>query len=283
MQSTVGKVFSPIGDFFGGITRYRKVRDENTRLRRELEEARGDAIRGADAVRERQLLNALQRLEFAGDLRGVTARVVSNSPSNFQLTVTVDHGTEDGIATGMPVVTAAGLVGRIAEVSKDRATVLLLTDPASSVGVRLAGTGDVGIVTGSGRRDVLPLSLVSVETKVAEGEAVVTSGLQQGLFPPQIPVGRVRGPRSPPAGWSRRSPSNRWSTSTAWRSSASSSGNQPPRPERPVSVTHVVVRATEIVTGSRADDRLRQPRRPSLGGMSWFAVPAALAAAAGRR
>jgi rod shape-determining protein MreC len=198
VQSAVGKVFSPIGDFFGGITRYRKVKAENSKLRRELEAARGEVVRGADATRERQLLLALQRLDFSGDLRGVTARVVSNSPSNFQITVTIDRGTDNGVASGMPVVTEAGLVGRIAEVSKTRATVLLLTDPASSVGVRLAGSGDIGVVTGSGRRDLLPLSLVSVETKVAEGEAVVTSGLQQGLFPPQIPVGRVRGAKITP-------------------------------------------------------------------------------------
>jgi len=198
VQNVVGKVFSPVGDFFGGITRYRKVKAENAKLRRELEQARGEAIQGADAIRERQLLNALARLDFAGDLRGITARVVSNSPSNFQITVTVDRGTDAGVASGMPVVTEAGLVGRIAEVSKSRATVLLITDPASSVGVRLAGSGDIGVVTGSGRRDLLPLSLVSVETKVAEGEAVVTSGLQQGLFPAQIPVGRVRGAKITP-------------------------------------------------------------------------------------
>ncbi len=198
VQSVVGKVFSPVGDFFGGITRYRKVKNENDQLRRELEAAKGEVVRGADATRERQLLLALQRLDFSGDLRGVTARVVSNSPSNFQLTVTIDRGTESGVASGMPVVTEAGLVGRIAEVSENRATVLLLTDPASSVGVRLAGSGEIGAVTGSGRRDLLPLSLVSVETKVAEGEAVVTSGLENGLFPPQIPVGRVRGAKITP-------------------------------------------------------------------------------------
>jgi rod shape-determining protein MreC len=198
VQSAVGRVFSPVGDFFGGITRYRKVKAENSELRRELEAAQGEVVRGADATRERQLLLALQRLDFSGDLRGVTARVVSNSPSNFQLTVTVDRGTDAGVSSGMPVVTEAGLVGRIAEVSRDRATVLLLTDPASSVGVRLAGTGDIGAVTGSGRRDLLPLSLISVETKVAEGEAVVTSGLENGLFPPQIPVGRVRGAKITP-------------------------------------------------------------------------------------
>lgn len=198
VQSAVRNVFSPIGDFFGGITRYRDVRAENDRLRRELEEAEGQAIRAADATRERQLLLALQDLGFAEDLPGITARVVSNSPSNFQLTVTLNRGADAGVAEGMPVVTAAGLVGRIAEVSDTRSTVLMVTDPASSVGVRLAGSGDIGVITGSGRRDLLALSLVSVDTKVSEGEAVVTSGLQQGLYPPQIPVGRVRGAKITP-------------------------------------------------------------------------------------
>lgn len=198
VQAAVGKVFSPVGDFFGGITRFRQVKAENSRLRRDLEAAQGEAIRGADAIQENQLLNALARLDFAGDLRGITARVVSNSPSNFQLTVTVDRGSDEGVTTGMPVVTPAGLVGRISEVSKNRSTVLLLTDPASSVGVRLAGSREIGSVTGSGRRDLLPLSLISVETKVAEGEAVVTSGLEGGLFPPHIPVGRVRGAKITP-------------------------------------------------------------------------------------
>ncbi len=198
VQSAAGRVFSPVGDFFGGITRYRQVREENERLRKELDAAEGELVRGADAARERQLLLALQRLDFAGDLRGVTARVVSNSPSNFQVTVAVDRGSEDGVASGMPVVTEAGLVGRIVEVSASSSTVLLIIDPASSVGVRLASTGDIGVVSGSGRRDELPLDLVSVDTKVSEGEAVVTSGLEHGLFPPQIPVGRVRGAKINP-------------------------------------------------------------------------------------
>jgi rod shape-determining protein MreC len=198
VQSGVARVFSPVGDFFGGITRYRQVKQENARLHQQLDAARGELVRSADAARERQLLLALQRLDFAGDLRGVTARVVSNSPSNFQVTVTVDKGSRDGVASGMPVVTEAGLVGRIVDVSTSSSTVLLIIDPASNVGVRLASTGDIGVVSGSGKRDELPLDLVSVDTKVTEGEAVVTSGLEHALFPPQIPVGRVRGAKINP-------------------------------------------------------------------------------------
>jgi rod shape-determining protein MreC len=124
--------------------------------------------------------------------------VVATSPSNFQLTVTIDKGSDHEVATGMPVVTGAGLVGRVVDVSKSRATVLLITDPSSNVGVRFQSSGEVGVAKGSGPRDTLTVDLVDVETKIDEGEAVVTSGLQQSVFPPAVPVGRVRSARVPP-------------------------------------------------------------------------------------
>jgi rod shape-determining protein MreC len=122
----------------------------------------------------------------------VPARVVSSAPTNFQITITIDRGTEAHLDVGMPVVTSAGLVGRVTEVSKIRSTVLLITDPQSNVGVRLANSGEPGVVRGDGNRNPLPLDLITTEVPVAVGEPVVTSGLERGLFPAQIPVGRVR-------------------------------------------------------------------------------------------
>lgn len=192
VQSAADGLFSPVGDFFGGITRYGDVKAENDRLRRELEDARGETLRQAGADRERQSLLALQDLTFAAEIPAVPARVVSTAPSNFQLTVSIDRGSEAGVAEGMPVVTGAGLVGRVADVSQKRATVLLITDRSSNVGVRLQSSGDVGVARGSGNRVPLPVDLVNVDVGVVEGEPVVTSGLQQSVFPPQVPVGRVR-------------------------------------------------------------------------------------------
>ncbi|MGH9165546.1 MAG: rod shape-determining protein MreC, partial [Acidimicrobiales bacterium] len=94
--------------------------------------------------------------------------------------------------TGMPVVSGAGLVGRVVDVSTRRAAVLLISDPTSSVGVRLAGSGDVGVATGRGRGSTLRIDLVEPLTKVEPGEALVTSGLEQSAFPPGIPVGQVK-------------------------------------------------------------------------------------------
>lgn len=192
VQSAADDVFHPIGDFFGGMTRYGRLKAENRRLRSQLDAARSQTARQEGAERERQSLLALQQLNFAASIPATAARVVSTAPSNFQLTVTIDKGSDAKVEKGMPVVTGAGLVGRVADVSKTRATVLLITDPQSNVGVRLQSSGDVGVAKGAGAQNPLTIDFVNLDTKVYFQEAVVTSGLQQSVFPPDIPVGRVR-------------------------------------------------------------------------------------------
>jgi rod shape-determining protein MreC len=198
VQSAADEVINPVGDFFGGLFRYGHLKSENARLRHQLADARGKAAASSNAERERQELLALQKLSFAETLPTVAARVVATSPSNFQLTVEIDRGLPAGIQKGMPVVTGAGLVGKVVAVSQERATILLLTDPSFNVGIRLSGSGDVGVARGNGTRQPLPVDLVDVGTKVAGGEVVVTSGLQGSLFPPGIPVGKVRSAKVQP-------------------------------------------------------------------------------------
>lgn len=198
VQSAANRAVSPVAGFFSTITRYRNLKSENGRLRRQLDEARAEAIRGADADRERQLLLQSQGLDYAAGLASVPARVISTAPTNFQLTITLGRGSDSRLDVGMPVVTAAGLIGRITEVSKLRSTVLLITDPSSNLGVRLAASGAQGVAKGAGAREPLTVDYIGAETPVGNAEPVVTSGLERGLFPPQLPVGKVRSAKSPP-------------------------------------------------------------------------------------
>jgi rod shape-determining protein MreC len=198
VQSATDRVTSPVGDFFGGMFRYGHLKSENARLRNQLADARGKASVAQSADRERQELLALQKLSFAGTIPTVAARVIATSPSNFQLTVEIDRGIPAGLKRGMPVVTGAGLVGKVVAVSQERATVLLLTDPSFNIGIRLSGSGDVGVARGNGNRQPLPVDLVDVGTKVTGHEVVETSGLQGSVFPAGIPVGLVRSAKVPP-------------------------------------------------------------------------------------
>src|SRR5437660_9111674 len=63
VQSAADSVFHPVGNFFGGITRYGRLKTENRRLRSQLDAARAQAARQEGAERERQDLPALQQLK----------------------------------------------------------------------------------------------------------------------------------------------------------------------------------------------------------------------------
>lgn len=190
VQSVSDNLLAPVGDVVGGILHYGDIEAENARLREENTDLRGAVLRADDAERERQALRDQLDLAFAADIPRVTTHVVGGSRSNFELTVELDKGTDDGVGVGMPVVDGVGLVGRVLDVSVSRAVVLLLVDRGFSAGIRLASSGDTGSATGGGRGRPLRLDLIDPATVVAPGEVVLTSGLQS-RFPAGIPVGRV--------------------------------------------------------------------------------------------
>lgn len=190
VQSAAGAAFRPVADFVEGAARFGDLEAENARLREQLAGREALVLRAADVERERAALLDQQQLDFVGDVPTVAARVVATPSSAFQATLEIDRGRDAGVAPGMPVVTGGGLVGRVLDASRRRASVLLVTDPSSSVGVRLA-SGEVGVAAGRGQSSTLRVDLVDPAAKVERGEAVVTSGLQNSAFPPGLPVGRV--------------------------------------------------------------------------------------------
>jgi rod shape-determining protein MreC len=198
IQDATHEVLRPVGDFFTGVLHYGDLRRENTQLRDQLAAARGQQDQAAEARRELRLLLDQQHLGFVGNVPTVAAQIVDTSSSNFELSVQVNRGADSGVAIGMPVVAGAGLVGRVVEVAANRSTVLLLTDPTFSVGVRLTSSGDVAVADGTGRQSPLRVDLVDPATKIKVGDILVTSGLQQQRFPKDIPVGRVRRVALPP-------------------------------------------------------------------------------------
>lgn len=169
-----------------------KLRADNARLRRELEAAKANEVRYKDAVRQRKDLLALQKLTDPDGLRYVAARVIDDGVELFDDKIVLDVGTNVGVVVGAPVVTGTGLVGRVVRASGNESSVLLISDPASRVGVRLSESGDVGIARGVAVGDPLTVDLIAPDTKVAKGEVMVTSGLQRSIFPAGIPVAAVR-------------------------------------------------------------------------------------------
>jgi rod shape-determining protein MreC len=184
-------VFSPVGDWIDGVTSAASLKDENAQLRRRLDTARGQQAAARAATQENKDLKKLLDLPFVENADAIAAQVVEGAPSNFEFTVQIGKGESDGVGVDMPVVTGAGLVGRVLEVSRDRATVLLVKDPRSGVGVRIEGSGTPGVVKGRGDSDTLRVDFVDPNADVTKGEVVYTSGQQNSSVPAAIPIGTV--------------------------------------------------------------------------------------------
>ncbi len=191
VASAADRVFSPVGDWIGGVTHAGSLKDENARLRKQLEELRGNAAQNRAFESENQELSKLLDLPYTEDRDAVAARVVSGSPGNFEWTVQIDRGTSHGVSENMAVVTGAGLVGRVVEASGSRATVLLIRDPDSGVSVVTQIARTTGIAQGRTGETTLRLDLVNPAEQVDQGELVFTSGQDGSRFPPNIPVARV--------------------------------------------------------------------------------------------
>lgn len=183
-------VTSPFRSGWNGIWGYRDLEEENARLQAELDELRGQEFREATSRQVLEQIVTDADLPFVGDMAQVTGRVVAGAPNNFEETVTINRGSDDGIKEGMAAVTSAGLVGRVESVTGNRAVIQLVTDSRLRVGVRLVSTGSVGIVQGRGRNRT-PELVVTGSVDVAEGERLQTTGLEGSFYPPDVPVGRV--------------------------------------------------------------------------------------------
>ena len=138
------------------------------------------------------MISDLDKISQWTTLGGVDARVVAGPLTNFEHTLELDKGSNDGIAVDMPVVTGAGLVGRITEVQKTRSVVKLLTDPDVVVGVRCFTSQETGLMHGTG--DGQPLTIdegIGPKVAVPPNDLVTTSGEDRAAYPPSIPIGNV--------------------------------------------------------------------------------------------
>jgi rod shape-determining protein MreC len=127
----------PVINAWHGVTNYDELERENEALRAQIENQRGAEVQARAAILEYQELQQLNRLLGTSSYPVVTVQVIGGASSNFQATVEIDKGSNDGIAPGMPVVNGGGLVGSVSEVFPNQSLVLLAIDPDFSVSAKV--------------------------------------------------------------------------------------------------------------------------------------------------
>lgn len=184
------EVFGFVPDYFGLRDENRVLRAMNLSLTEEVSRLREAKL---ENIRLRRLLGLREESPFTY----TAARVVGRSDEQLRSTVTIDAGTEQGVREGMPLVTDAGLAGRIAAVSTRYAVGQLLWNTNVRVSAKVQRSRVYGIIAWSGG-GTLQLRNVAKTQDVRPGDVVQTSEYST-MYPSGVRVGVVRNVRSAPA------------------------------------------------------------------------------------
>ncbi len=171
-----------------------RLRQRNSEMEAEVSRMQTEIIVLKQQISETRVLSAL--VDFARvqpENRYLAATVIGRDPSPFLEYVIINRGSDDGLRRGMPVVTQQGLVGRIAAVTADAARVQLITDPASTINVKLEPSGAQAVIRGEVSGEI-SLAMIPQSAPVEIGDLILTSGLG-GNYPTNILVGQVTGVR----------------------------------------------------------------------------------------
>jgi rod shape-determining protein MreC len=158
-----------------------KLENENQQLRAQLQQVQEITLQNK---RLRDLLNFVDELDRAA----LPAQVIGEDASNWARTIVIDKGSQDGLSSGLPVVAAQGVVGRIIKIAPNSSRVLLITDASSAIAALIQRTRTRGVVRGRG--DDLSIEYALRTADIQVGDLLVTSGMG-GVFPKGLPLGTI--------------------------------------------------------------------------------------------
>jgi rod shape-determining protein MreC len=121
----------------------------------------------------------------------ISAKVVNNSVDRITNYLTINKGSEDGVAAGMAVISPTGAVGKIKAVSKHYSVVTSILHKDYRLSVMMPRTSYFGSVRWDGLDpDLVKLEFVPRHVNPLKGDTVVTSSYN-AIFPEGIMVGVI--------------------------------------------------------------------------------------------
>ena len=201
LRGTASDVTAPAGEataavrvesqgFWESIKGYYRAGSKNAQLRREVELTRVRLAEADALAAENERLKKLLGLSTVETQPVAITRLVGSTAASTRRFAYVGVGRDAGLATGMPVTSERGVIGRVLEVSRSSARLMLLTDSESVLPVRRA-TDDI-VAFAEGRGDgLLRIKLINLGINPLKvGDMLVTSGAG-GYYRPGLAVGIV--------------------------------------------------------------------------------------------
>jgi rod shape-determining protein MreC len=195
-QGAIAAVADGASGVAGAIGEIDQLRTDNMTLREENERLANENSRLHALKSENDELTALLQLQGGFDHETVAVRVIGREMLETRRVVTMDKGTDDGIALGDVVVVQGGaLAGKVTDVGPTFAKVTLISDGTSTVVGKLLDSGATGDIVGQAG-GVLVMRNVDSAVEIGIDEEVFTAGLELGggirsPYPAGLVVGSV--------------------------------------------------------------------------------------------
>jgi rod shape-determining protein MreC len=189
VQRAATSAIATVRDNWTNYVALQDVRAENAKLKDEIATLQIGLQQERALAQESRTLQGLLELKSAVRLKTTAASVIAGGASPEFRTMTIDKGTEDGLASDMAVLAPAGIVGRIIMPAKWAAKVQLLIDRDAAAGAIVERSRAQGVVVGTGT-DRFRLDHVPGAADIQIGDRVVTSGIE-GIYPKGFLIGQI--------------------------------------------------------------------------------------------
>ncbi len=194
LQEGMNSIGEWVGNKSDALKTVRKLKKENAKLSNKVAELTEENSLLAQNKYELERLRDMYQLDKDySSYPKIGANVISKDAGNFFNIFTINKGSDDGIKKDMNVTSGGGLVGLVFEVGKNYAKVRSIIDDESSTSVSFPNTSETAIVSGDlklMKDNLMNITEISKDAKIAEGDMVVTSKISN-KFLPGILVGYV--------------------------------------------------------------------------------------------
>jgi rod shape-determining protein MreC len=187
------RTFTSLFGAFGEINTLRQQIEELT-LRIQTLETDNQRLQGLEIENERlaELLGTKTSLTY----ETVAAEVINRLQTDQERVMSLDQGTDSGVALDDPVVASGGaLIGRVVEVGPNYSRVQLVTDSRTNVAGLIESTRAIGLIKGQGERP-LEMTNIPAADAIEVGESVVTAGIEldtgiRSTYPKGLLIGTI--------------------------------------------------------------------------------------------
>lgn len=207
VRSGLSSLAGWVEDRYNYAFQYDQLVQENEELKQRIAELEESARLGEDAIEENErLYDLLELREKRRDLHLESARVTARGATNWASTLTLNKGSDCGVAVGNCVIDQYGnLVGVVSEVSCNWCSLITVIDPELEMGALVARTDSAAILEGDFSlmgEGKLKLSYLPENTQLLSGDQVLTSGMG-GVYPSGLVVGTIDEILTEPSGMGR--------------------------------------------------------------------------------